>query len=159
MKRVRNLLLMGVLLITVSTAMAQGPRFRGGYNNAMQPNRMLCTQLNLTAEQEQKIDDLRIKHLNEVTALQNEMNEKYARLRTLESANKPDMDAINKTIDEISSLKTQLMKKSAAHRAEVASLLTDEQRVLFNSRGRGMRMKGYGRMRGGRGLGSCMNNY
>lgn len=88
---------------------------------------------NLTDAQQKKIDALMVKHLKEVTPLQNELFEKKARLNTLESADKPDMNAINKTIDEIAALKAQIMKKRVAHRTEVAAQLTDEQRVYLNA--------------------------
>jgi len=94
---------------------------------------------NLSEEQQAKMDELRTKHLKEVTPLRNELNEKRARLQTLESAEKIDINAINKTIDEIAQLRANIMKKGAAHRAEVSSILTDDQRAVFNSR-RGGRM-------------------
>lgn len=160
MKRFSNILMV-VLLLASTTGLAQGPRYRGGYGNAMPQGVSTCYYLNLTPEQEQKINDLRVKHLKEVTPLRNELAEKRAHLRTLESADKPDMNAINKTIDEINSLRTKMMKAGAAHRAEVSQLLTDEQRVLFNSRGpRGKGMKGQQGYMGrgmGLGLGPCMN--
>lgn len=160
MKRIGNILMV-VLVLASTTAMAQGPRFRGGDGNAMQQGRPGYCNLNLTPEQEQKINDLRVKHIKEITPLRNELNEKQARLRTLESTEKPDMAAINKTIDEISTIKAKLMKARAAHRAEISQLLTDEQRVIFNSRGYGKGMRGHrGNMRGGygmgMGLGPCM---
>ena len=110
--------------------------------------------LNLTDEQDAKITELRTKHLQEVTPLRNQLNEKRARLRTLQSDSNPDLNAINKTIDEMGELRTQIQKKGAAHRAEVASQLTDEQKVLFNSRKSGRMGRGNGTMgRGGRGRG------
>lgn len=111
---------------------------------------------NLTAEQKTKIQTLRVKHQKEAIPLRNELAEKKAHLRTLQSVDKPDMNAINKTIDEISALQTKIMKSKASHRIEVASNLTDEQKVFFNShqgkmekgkRGNGMGM-GYGRGNG-----------
>jgi len=89
---------------------------------------------NLTPDQETKLNDLRTKHLKEITPLRNELLEKRARLNTLQSSEKPDMAAINKLIDEMGTLKTNLMKKQAAHRNEVSQILTDEQRVHFNAR-------------------------
>ncbi|RPH34572.1 MAG: periplasmic heavy metal sensor [Bacteroidales bacterium] len=112
---------------------------------------------NLTAEQKTKIQALRVKHQKEVTPLRNELVEKKAHLHTLNSVEKPDINAINKTIDEISALQTKIMKSNASHRIEVASNLNDEQKVFFNSqrgkmkngrRGHGM---GYGR---GNGMGN-----
>ncbi|HQG71648.1 MAG TPA: Spy/CpxP family protein refolding chaperone [Tenuifilum sp.] len=163
MKRIGNIM-MAVLILTSTTGMAQGPRYRGGDGNSMQTAGKGYYYLNLTPEQEQKINDLRVKHLKEITPLRNELSEKQAHLRTLESADKPDMAAINKTIDEITSIKAKLMKARVAHRAEVSQLLTDEQRVLFNARGqKGKGMRGHrGNMRGGygmgMGLGPCMGN-
>lgn len=113
-----------------------GPGFKQG---------MECRIPDLTPEQETKIKDLRTAHLKEVTPLRNEMQEKRARLNTLKSADKQDLTAINKVIDEITALKANLMKKQAAHHAEVSALLTDEQRVHFNAhkgeRGKGKRMR------------------
>lgn len=106
---------------------------------------------NLTADQQKKMDDLRVKHLKEVTPLRNELNEKYAHLQTLEDAEKPDMEGINKTIDEITSIKAKLMKKSAAHRNDIKTILTDEQRVYLNARDH--RMGGGHRMGRGHGMG------
>lgn len=156
-------ILMVMLLTSSTTLMAQGPRFRGGDGNAMQQGKMGYCNLNLTPEQEQKINDLRVKHIKEITPLRNELNEKQAHLRTLESAEKPDMAAINKTIDEISAIKAKLMKARTAHRAEVSGLLTDDQRVIFNLHGYGKGMRGHrGNMRGGygleMGLGPCTTN-
>lgn len=109
---------------------------------------------NLTPEQDAKITELRTKHLKEVTPLRNELGEKRARLRTLQSADKPDLKEINKTIDEMSAIRANIQKKGAAHRAEVSSILTDEQRVHFNARRTGkMGKRGAGPM--GRSAGVC----
>ena len=88
---------------------------------------------NLTADQKTKIESLKAKHFKEVTPIKNELAEKRAHLTTLESAEKPDKDAINKTIDEMTLLQAKIMKLSVNHRIEVASLLTDEQKIAFNS--------------------------
>ncbi len=92
-----------------------------------------CGIPNLTADQKTKIDGLKTKHIKEVTPIQNELAEKRAHLNTLESVDKPDMSEINKTIDEISTLDAKLMKLRVSHKIEVASLLTDEQKVAFNA--------------------------
>lgn len=114
---------------------------------------------NLTADQKAKIEILRVKHIKEVTPLRNELAEKRAHLKTLESVEKPDKDAINKTIDEISTLQGKLMKMRANHRIEVASNLTDEQKVVFNSRQGKMKngKRGHG-MSNGMGNGNRGNN-
>lgn len=116
---------------------------------------------NLTADQKTKIQALRVAHQKEVTPLKNELAEKKAHLRTLETAEKSDKDAINKTIDEISTLQAKIMKLNASHRMAVASNLTDEQKVFFNSHQGKMRngKRGYGMGVGmGNGRGNGMGN-
>jgi hypothetical protein len=60
------------------------------------------------------------------------------------------MTAINKTIDEISVLKTTIAKKREAHKQEVRKLLNDEQRLFFDANA-GKRGQGKG-MHHGQGM-------
>lgn len=89
----------------------------------------------LTDDQKKKIDDLQVAHLKEVNQTKALLHEKQAHLRTLQVADKPDNAAINKTIDEITALKNDLMKKHEAHRQAIRSLLTDKQKVVFDAKG------------------------
>ncbi|BDX39308.1 hypothetical protein CYCD_26630 [Tenuifilaceae bacterium CYCD] len=141
MKRIGSIVLVVLMLAGVSAYSQQGPQFKGGMGqNSDQVGNFECRIPNLTDEQQKKIQELRVQHIKEITPLKNELGEKRAHLRTLESAEKPDLNAINKTIDEMSAIRAQIMKKSAAHRIEVASLLTDEQKVFFNAHhGKGLK--------------------
>ena len=87
----------------------------------------------LTIDQKTKIESLKVKYIKEITPIKNELAEKRAHLTTLESVEKTDKDAINKTIDEMTSLQAKIMKLGINHRIEVASLLNDEQKIAFNS--------------------------
>lgn len=86
----------------------------------------------LTQEQEDQINVLKTQHLKTTLALKNELNEKEARYVTLMTAEKPDMNAINKLIDEIALLKGKIMKEKASHQQEIRKVLTEDQRVLFD---------------------------
>lgn len=96
-----------------------------------------CAIPNLTAEQEKQIEQLKLKHQKEMLPLRNALREKHARMQTLETAEKADMAAINKTIDEIATIKTDMQKKRAAHRQEIRNVLNEEQRLVFDSKGQG----------------------
>ncbi|KAB2871552.1 MAG: Spy/CpxP family protein refolding chaperone [Bacteroidales bacterium] len=165
MKRFGSIVLVTFMSIGLSAYSQQGQQFRGGVGkNPDKIGNADCKIPNLTDEQQQKINDLRVKHINDVTPLKNELGEKRARMRTLQSAEKPDLNAINKLIDEMAAVRAQIQKKAAAHKVEVASLLTDEQKVYFNAhQGRkfdkGMK-RGGGRhgMGNGRGPGYCGYN-
>jgi Spy/CpxP family protein refolding chaperone len=165
MKRIKFLTAIALMIgftAIAGNALAQRGQGRGMMNNPDKSPRMEQCVLNLTPEQDAQIAELRTNHLKEVTPLRNELGEKRARLRTLQSTDKPDLNAINKTIDEMGAIRTNIQKKGAAHRAEVSSLLTDVQRVNFNARKTGrMGQRGQGAMgRGmgngmGRGMGNC----
>lgn len=87
----------------------------------------------ITEEQKTKMQDLRLIQMKERQANQNQMREKRAHLITLQSADKADMNAINKTIDEITTLQNTQWKKRAAHKQEVRNLLNDEQKVYYDA--------------------------
>ncbi|NPA35559.1 MAG: periplasmic heavy metal sensor [Chlorobi bacterium] len=117
-----------------------------------------CNNLpNITEEQKNKLDAMRTEHWKNVQNTQNLIAEKIARLRTLRTADNVDMKEINKTIDELNSLRTQIQKSREQHIQDVRKLLTDEQRVYFDNfqNTRGQR---FGRGMG-RGMGRCGRGY
>ena len=65
--------------------------------------------------------------------LRNQLGEKKARLRTLTTADKVNMTEVNKVIDDIGAMQTQLMKLKEQRRQEIRKLLNDEQRVMFDA--------------------------
>ena len=119
-----------------------------------------CNIPNLTEDQQKKIEKMRTSNMKEMMQFRNAMAESRAHLNTLRTADKVDMSAINKTIDKMGANKIEMMKKREAHRQSVRQVLTDDQRVHFDSRnGRGFKGgKGQGQGRGGRhgqGRGGC----
>jgi len=119
-----------------------------------------CNIPDLTEAQQKQIDELRTAHQKEMLQYRNQMQEKQAKLNTLRTADKADMAAIDKMIDEIGTLHTQMMKAKENHRQKVRSLLTEQQRVYFDTqRGKGKGGKGFGCCNGmgaGRGMGQGM---
>jgi Spy/CpxP family protein refolding chaperone len=88
--------------------------------------------LNLTDAQKESFKQSRLALEKQMQPVRNELGEAEARQRTLTTTDKPDMDAINKNIDKIGSLKTQMAKMQAKHHIEMRSQLTDEQRLKFD---------------------------
>lgn len=86
----------------------------------------------LSEDQKAQIHKLRISHLKDIQALRNQIGENRAHFKTLMSSENPDMNAINKNIDEFGSLRTQIMKKQAANIQDIRKLLNDEQRLIFD---------------------------
>jgi Spy/CpxP family protein refolding chaperone len=130
----KTLLLITMAFISVSTqaqrgyGMRQGQAFR---NDSLRPAHAM---LNLTDDQQKKMDELRTSHLKEMTSFRNDLAIKEAELQKYKSADKPDVATINKTIDEMGKISTEMMKKKVAHQLAVQNLLTEEQKAIFNSR-------------------------
>jgi Spy/CpxP family protein refolding chaperone len=90
--------------------------------------------LNLTEDQQVQMKSLRLKLQQEMLPIRNKLGENKARFRTLSTAENADMKAINKLIDGNSQLTASLAKLRAANHQAVRKLLTEEQRIIFDSR-------------------------
>ena len=93
----------------------------------------------LTDQQREELKKIRTEQLKERTKTRNLLNEKRAKLETLQTADKPDMKEINKVIDEIATIRAQQMKAQADGRQKVRSLLTEEQRAFYDAHGNDIR--------------------
>jgi Spy/CpxP family protein refolding chaperone len=103
---------------------------------------------NLTTEQKTKMKELRLTHYKQVLPLKNQLGELKAKQKTLTTAENPDLKLINANIDEITKVKNQLMKSREQMHQQVRALLTDEQRMAFDTH------KG-GKMKHKRGMKHC----
>ncbi|MCK5823547.1 MAG: Spy/CpxP family protein refolding chaperone, partial [Bacteroidales bacterium] len=101
--------------------------------NMQMMNTKNCNIPNLTEEQETKIEKLRTAHMQEMINFKTQFAEKKAHKNTLMTAKTVDLKAVNKVVDEMSSMKAQTQKSNAKHHNDVRNLLTDEQKVFFNN--------------------------
>jgi Spy/CpxP family protein refolding chaperone len=106
--------------------------------------------LELTESQQREMETLRLKLQKEILPIRNSIGENRARMRTLTTADNADLKAINKLIDQNSDLQAQMAKLRAAHHQEVRKILTEEQRIKFDSRAfaRGNRNGSHGEQNG-----------
>lgn len=88
----------------------------------------------LTDEQRTQIRNIMLNTRKEMLPIQNELREKQAQLRTLTTGENIDMEAANTVIEEIGALRTKMMKNRITSRQEIRNLLTEEQRIIFDSR-------------------------
>ncbi|HEV8512308.1 MAG TPA: periplasmic heavy metal sensor [Cyclobacteriaceae bacterium] len=132
MKRVKWILIT-LLILNVGITMAQK---KDSLRSSSHHHRMgsMYGIPNLTEDQKKKLAELKTPHAKEVLPLKNQLAEKKAHLKTLQTAEKADLNAINSTIDEMSQLQSQIMKKNAAHKQAIRKILTDEQRIAFDTR-------------------------
>jgi Spy/CpxP family protein refolding chaperone len=87
----------------------------------------------LTEDQRKQIKDLRLSFMKEIQPLRNQLGELRAKQKSLTTAAKPDMKAIDANIDEVSKVQNQMMKKTAEVHQQVRAVLNDEQKLWFDT--------------------------
>lgn len=87
----------------------------------------------LTDEQGEQIKKLKTAHMKEMLVLRNQMGELKAKKRTLSTGDNVDTKVANANIDEITKLQNTIMKKQFKHRQDIRNLLTEDQKVWFDS--------------------------
>ena len=132
-----------VVSFFISTAlMAQPNKGQKPWDNYSQKKEMMKKRSDrsenefqnfFTEEQKEQMKELRMETVKKVKPLKNELDELMARQQTLTTADKADLKAINKNIDEMSDLKADIAKIMAAQHQQIRSLLTEEQLVKFDS--------------------------
>jgi Spy/CpxP family protein refolding chaperone len=88
--------------------------------------------LNLTDTQKAAFKQSMLAVQKELQPLRNQLGEAKAHQKTLMTAEKPDLNAINKNIEKIGELKAEMAKIQVKHRLEMRAQLTDEQRLKFD---------------------------
>lgn len=123
-------------LIVLSLGLKAQPSINGGGrpSNPMRSqvamrNRMEAVKksLNMSAEQQDQIKKIRLTMWKELTPLRNKAGELGAHLKTLTSVEKPDMAAINQTLDKIGAQRTEIAKAEMKYRMQMRSVFTEEQ--------------------------------
>lgn len=152
----KNVMVMAlvVLLFSGMQAIAQrgpghpGSRGQMNWKDGDMPGRFSMIP-DLTDEQQEQIKSLRLAFADATLPTRNAIREKQARLATLLTEDNVNQSQVNATIDEVSALRSKIMKERVNTNIKIKALLTDEQKVVFNQHIAG---------RGGRGFGQgdCM---
>jgi Spy/CpxP family protein refolding chaperone len=136
-KKVFTIALATLLVVgTISIAFSYGYGRRGGnfgpslsYGTGIA--NLAPAELNLTKEQQEKLQSLRTDFEKEILSLRNEIQIKSLELRQLWLADELDEDAIVAKSKELSDLRNQMHEKNIRHHLNVAKVLTKEQRIRF----------------------------
>lgn len=88
----------------------------------------------LTEEQKETMKKLRLETAKEIKPLKNELHEVMAHHQTLITADNADLKAINKNIDKMAGIKTEIAKIMAKQHQEFRSQLNEEQLIKFDNR-------------------------
>jgi len=110
----------------------QGQMMNRGDKQGQNQQRMM-TQLNLTDEQRAKVEEIHLNGQKGMIPLRNNIQEKNAQLRTLRMSDDYDEAAVNALIEEIGELRTAMMAMRTGHQQQIREILTEEQRIKFDS--------------------------
>jgi len=126
-----------------------------GVGDGSGPMSRMESALDLSDEQKTQIEKLHLDMQKELLPTLNELREKNAQLSTLISENESE-SKINQLIDEISKFQATVRKGHISTHFKVRELLTDEQKIKFDTfsgnrlNGRGGHFGGMGRHGRGR---------
>jgi len=106
---------------------------RGQDHKMMQGERRGPTAgLNLTDTQKDAFKQSMMEMQKQIQPLRNQLGEAEAHQKTLVTAEKPDLSAVNKNIEKIGELRVEMAKIKAKHHLDMRAQLTDEQRLKFD---------------------------
>uniref|UniRef100_UPI00404872FA Spy/CpxP family protein refolding chaperone n=2 Tax=Roseivirga sp. TaxID=1964215 RepID=UPI00404872FA len=87
----------------------------------------------LTEEQKEQLRGFHVAAEKTALPIKNKLSENEARLKTLTTSEGYDAKAVDKVIDEIGKLKTDLLKLRVSTDQKIRGILTEEQLVFFNN--------------------------
>ena len=96
----------------------------------------------LTEKQKADIEQIQLDGKKEMLPITNGLGVKRAELQTLRTAEKIDQKAIDAKVKEIGNLRTQMMSLREQRVQKIRSVLTDDQKVVFDSH-KGKHSKGH----------------
>ncbi len=97
----------------------------------------------LTKEQGEQMKAIRLEVEKAALPIRNQIGEKEARLKTLVTAEQYDARSVNRVLDEIGDLKTEVRKLEVASLQKAKEVLTDEQMLfLYKNLDKGPGQKG-----------------
>lgn len=107
---------------------------RGGQQGQMRRGQQpMVVKLDLSEDQKEQIKGIMLEGKQESLPLENQLREKRARLRTLSSGDTYDVAALNKVVDEMSTLQASIKKIHIAKKGEIRALLNEEQKIKFDT--------------------------
>lgn len=133
---IKSVLLIGIVLIAMSQTLTAQREFR--HNREMDKRGQQCQRFsqkvpNLSEEQEMKMKEIKTVHMKAMLKYKSELEEKNARLKSLQTADEADMNKIYKVIEDIGAIEIEMAKGRADMHQKIRAILDDEQRIFFDT--------------------------
>ena len=136
MKRIdRNFKLLVAIIVVLGlslSVMAQ-PYGRGQMQQRSMKSQAGMQMLDLTEDQKEQIKIMHLTHVKDVQPLKDEVKINRAKINALLNNDDPDMKQIVSLVEANGKLLTQIQVKGIEQKINVRSLLTDEQKIIFDA--------------------------
>jgi len=111
----------------------RAPRKEMARAGAHEPGEKGAKIPNLTEEQKEQLKGFHVAAEKTALPIKNQITENEAKLKTLTTSESYDAKAVDKVIDEIGKLKTDLFKLRVSTDQKIRGILTEDQLVFFNN--------------------------
>lgn len=149
---IRTVMLIAIAIFMGTSINAQNPNGRGTGQNGrgMGPNGQgdgtrMKQMLDLTDEQEEEINTLKLEHYKIMKPFKAEMGELKAKKKNLLSQDAVDVKAVNRVIDQQTELSNKMQKNQVKHTLAFREILTEEQQMLLDQKRRHAGRTGHGK--------------
>lgn len=131
--KIKSLFLALAMIIGTSTLLVAQPNGQGPRGQQGPPDQARIVNIipDITADQETKIDGFRADMMKKVTPLEADLQIKEAELNAL-MASDASMNEKESKLEQISELKTQIQLERVTFHHNVRSILTDDQKLVFD---------------------------
>ena len=131
----KYILMIAIFALPLMESMAQNRQQGAQRQRAYSHERFDRVQIpDLTDDQRANMKEFRLDMQKKMLPLRNELGENRAKMRTLTTAESADMKAINKLIDGNAEIMANMMKVRAENHQSIRKILTEEQRIVFDSK-------------------------
>lgn len=132
----RKLIVLAIAMCGLSIGVMAQQREMGPRSKPWNPHGM--DMLNLSEEQRSEIQQIRMDRAREIQPLRDEVRINKAMITAQMHKDKPDMKQIVGMVEENGRILTQIRVKEIESRIKIRSLLSDEQKVIFDAGDRHM---------------------
>jgi len=142
MKRIDNhfkLLVAIIVVLGLSLSVMAQSQTRGHMSHRSMTVKSGLQLLDLTEEQKDQIKEIHLAHMKDVQPLKDEVKINRVKIDVLLKRDDPDMKEIVSLIEGNGKLLTQIQVKSIEQKISVRSLLTDEQKIIYDAHGERIR--------------------
>jgi len=128
-----KLLVAIIVVLGLSLSVMAQPYGRGQMQQRSMKFQAGMQMLDLTEDQKEQIKTMHLTHVKDVQPLKDEVKINRAKINALLNNDDPDMKQIVSLVEANGKLLTQIQVKGIEQKINVRSLLTDEQKIIFDA--------------------------